>query len=268
MHLIKQFSKPGVDYYIMPHTCYGNCEGMVYIKSCSEHYAYNLATDELYRTHLPNATHYHYQGHLYSTRHIWHVNYPVTVLFIDGEEVACLKGIPAHDRTLFHDGNQWVMYIRGFPLNTNSVAVQTSKDFIRWKDPKPVKINGIFDGEVVYSFGVFRIGEHQYAIANVLTAGDPFHSPDYHEHEYRIYPKSLKYTENEWRLYPLNIEGIAKGYEQCFINVCVKDDIAYLTTQESKRKHASYCNIHEMEAKPVTSRIFEMSVTELLTLPH
>lgn len=268
MELIKQFSKPGVDYYIMPHTCYGNCGDMVYIKSCSEHYAYNLATDELYRTHLPNATHYLHKGRLYSTRHIWHVNYPVSVMFIDGEEVACIKDVPAHDRTLHHDGDKWVMYLRGFPLKDNKILMQTSGDFIKWKDPKPVRLKGIFETEMIYSFGTFRIGDDQYAIANVLTEGDMFHSPNYHDHEYRIYPKSFKLVESEWRLFPLNIGEISKGYEQCFINVCIKDDIVFLTTQDTKRKHASYCNIHEMEDKPVSSRIIKMSVTELLTLPQ
>lgn len=250
----------------MPHTCYGNTDNKIYIKSLSEHFVYDFDTNETYRTHLSNATHYHLNGRLYSTRHIWNVTHPISVFFIDGEEVSSYKDIPAHDRTLNHFG-EWEMYIRSYPLTDNKVYRQISSDFINWTSPKPVKLNGLAQNEMIYSFGNFKIGNQEYGIGNILTSGDPFHSPNYHGGEYKIYPRAFKQIDKyEWNMLPVRFDDIVKDYEQCFIGIVVKGEIAYMTTQESMRKHASYCNIHEMESKPVSSRIFEMPVTELLSL--
>lgn len=266
MNLIKQFSKPDIDFYIMPHTCYGNTENMIYIKELARHYEYNFDTGELYRTHLPNATHYHHEGHLYSSRHAWHVTHPVSIFFIDGEEVASYKTHSAHDRTFYHNGTDWILYTRKYPVKENKIFMQRSSDFINWNEPKEVKMSGLFQNEMIYSFGTFQIGEDWYAVGNIFTDGDPFHSPNYHDHEYRIYPKAFKLSEMGWRLFPgMDFSKIVGDLEQCFINICVKGEDVYITTQDSYRKHATYCNIHEMKTKPVSSRILRMDVTELLS---
>ena len=249
----------------MAHTCYGNCESKIYIKSLSEHLAYDFSTDELYRTHVPNATHYHHKGHLYSVRHVWNGRFPISTFFIDAEEVSNYKDFPAHDKTLYHNGEEWIMYVRGWPRENNEISIQTSTDFVYWSNPRLVKIHGTFHHESIYSFGVFEVNKEMYAVANILTHGDVFHVPDYHAGEFKIYPKAFKEIEGAWYVFTgINFDNIVGNSEQCFINVCVKGDTAYITTQESMRKHTHYCNIHEMETKPMFSRIFEMPVSELI----
>lgn len=266
MKILKQFSKPGVDYYIMPHTAYGNTGNRIYIKSLAEHYCYDFETDELYRTHLPNATHYLFEGHLYSTRHIWNVNYPVSIFFIDGEECACIAEIPAHDRTLRRKNDEWEMCIRGFPHDKNYIAIQQSPDFIKWNNPRVQKVSGLFENEQLYSFGIFEINEEEFAIGNIFTKGDPFHSPNYHDHEYKIYPKMYRKKDQEWIPMQTTFSQLQEGREQLALNIALKDETVYLTTHDCNRKHATYANMHEMSEKPVSSRILELSIDELFEM--
>ncbi len=264
--LLKTFSKPGIDYYIMPHSCYGNTGSKVYIKSLAEHFCYDFETDELYRTHLPNATHYLHEGHLYSTRHIWNVNHPISIFFIDGEECASLPGIPAHDRTLRRRNDEWEVCIRGFPHSKNYIAIQESADFVNWNNPRVQKINGLYESEQMYSFGIFEIDGEEYGIGNIFTKGDPFHSPNYHEHEYRVYARMFKKRDQQWFLNGITFADLQEGREQLALNICVKEGLVYLTTHDCNRKHATYCNMHEMKEKPVSSRILELSLDELMGL--
>ena len=250
----------------MPHTCYGNTGDKTYIKSLAEHYCYDFSTDETYRTHLPNATHYLFEGHLYSTRHIWNVNHPISIFFIDGEEVASIKEVPAHDRTLRRRNDEWEMCIRGFPHGKNFVATQESADFIKWSNPKPQTVNGLYESEQLYSFGIFEIDGEEFAIGNIFTKGDPFHSPNYHKHEYRIYPRMYKRDGLNWNLFEASFTELQEGREQLGLNIAVKDEVVYLTTHDCNRKHATYCNIHQMEDLPVSSRILELTVDELIKL--
>lgn len=270
MKLLKQFSKDRRDYYIMPHTCYGNTGSKVYIKSCAEHFVYDFETDETYRTHLPNATHYELNGRLYSTRHRWDMDYPVSIFFHDGEEIKTLPKFSAHDRTLYrNDIDEWEMFIRVWSSKReeNYIAFQESSDFVNWRDPKRVTIKGLWQNEYPYSFGKFKIGEKFYGVCNIGTFGDVFHSPNFHDEEYRIYPRGYVLNDDsEWEVFEgLNFDWLkTETQQQLFVNVVIKGEVVYITTQESDRKHTAYCNIHEMEDKPVTSRIFELTLDELI----
>lgn len=260
----------GVDTYALPYTAFGNLTDALYYQKGQEYRKRHLSGDDATTAIAIRGTNYVHMGKVYATCHRWFSGLPYSYFYIDGQAVATHRYPMGEDRTLYHDGSQWIMFIRSHPYYERKMSLQMSPDFRTWSAPQSVSIGRLAENERAYSMTPFKIDGEYYAIVNVYQLGDNGENesqlPPYGSAEHTITPYLYQCMGHirDWQivnesLFPSLVEP---GLMQCFATPVVKDGFVYLTTIESKRKHTNWCNANESATKPYFSRVLKTSVTD------
>lgn len=258
---------PGVDTYAVPYTGYQHCGELIPYQKGNELKLYDMSLlrDFSFQSRFKRGSNVMKDDKVYSTYHKWFNGLPYSYFSINGTEVAAHRYPMGEDRTLFHDGERWHMFIRSHPYYDRKVSYQSSIDFRTWTEPAQVAFGFLFVNDRVYSFTPFKIAGRWYGIANVYRIGNngqnETQQPPYVEDEHTIAPVLYRADlfPSQWAFIaslPISICA------QCFVTPVVQNDKIYLTTIESERRHTNWCNANENVAKPYYSRVLEMPLND------
>lgn len=258
--VIKKFAIPETDIYTQAYTAYGNCDDWVYLIKGNVNYDWpdptkvrmnlrvNLKTGEEEILDLPECTHYHFEGRIYSTDHEWIKSRPHSRFFIDGMIVYKELISEALDRTLFREFGQWLLYVRKPILQESNLAVSMSTDFQNWSRLIDCEVE-LGEHERVYSFGIFRLNDELYGIGNLLGLTDYSMKPVLYKGE--SYFKWSKVCEMKF----------SKMF-QSFGQIVIRDEEVLLTTIEVDREHTTAANARKVKEFPYFSRIMTCSIED------